>query len=712
MIAIFCNPQVLQKASRLLSFVLFLFCSSLHAQLSGFCAASSAEQLKLEGLFVSVPSRESSRQHHRILTRRPHVAGGETQKEVARYVLQQLESYGITSEIVEYHAYLAYPKVVSVSLLEPEKIDLKLKEESYPEDEDSQSEEVISPFHAYSASGDIVGEVVYVNYGLPEDYTRLEEQGISVQGRIVLARYGRSFRGVKVKVAEEKGATGILIYSDPIDDGYFQGDVFPKGPFRPASAVQRGSVQYLFIYPGDPLTPGRPASKNAQRLDAAAAENLPRILSHPLSYEDASPILRSLGGASVPKGWQGALPFTYHLGPGPARVRIQLEMDYALLPIRNVIGRIAGAAYPDEWVIVGNHMDAWTFGGVDANSGTTVFLEMAAGLGKVLAEGYRPQRTIILAAWDGEEYGLIGSTEWGENLQSELMKKAVAYLNVDIGVSSSHFTAAAVPSLHELVREVTRSIKAPKSGESLYEEWWSQQRGDEETSLEEVLLADLGSGSDYTVFIDYLGIPSLTMGFEGPYGVYHSRYDTHYWMSRFGDPAWRYHPILAEIWGRMALRLANAEVLPFSYADYGRSIAAHLEDQRKRSERIENLNIDWESLLLETLRMERIGEDIGTGTEKLLEKPLQPSKVRRINSLLLQTERAFLLEAGLPRRSWFKHAVYGPGYYTGYECKPLPGLSQAIDDHEYALAEAQATLLLQRLRAVNQILDQIRRLTK
>ena len=668
--------------------------------------------MKLEELFGSVPCGESSRQHHQTLTRRPHVAGGESQREVARYVLQQLESFGIASDIAEYHVYLPYPKSVSVSLLEPERIDLKLKEASYPEDEDSWSEEVILPFHAYSPSGEIDGEVVYVNYGLPEDYAKLEKLGIDVRGRIVLARYGRVFRGVKVKVAEENGAAGILIYSDPIDDGYFQGDVFPKGPFRPSSAVQRGSVEYLFLYPGDPLTPGRPALKGEKRMDLGAVENLPGILSHPLSYEDASPILRNLSGPSVPKGWQGALPFTYHLGPGPARVRIQLEMEYEVLPVRNVIGRIPGANFPEEWVIVGNHIVAWTFGAVDANSGTTAFLEMAAGLGKLLEEGYRPQRTIVLAAWDGEEYGLMGSTEWGEDLRSELMRKAVAYLNVDVGVSGSHFTAAAVPSLHEMVREVTRVVKNPGSGTSLYEAWLSKQRQSEKNPPQEVRFGDLGSGSDYTVFLDHLGVPSLTMGFEGPYGVYHTLYDTHYWMNRFGDPSWRYHPALAEVWGRMALRLANAEVLPFSYGDYGRGITAHLESQVRRSARIEGLSIDWQPLLQEARGMEKVGEEIRAGTAKLLEKPVQQPKVRRINALFLRAERAFLLEEGLPRRPWFKHAVYGPGFYTGYECKPLPGLSEAIENGNYALAELQARLLLQRLRAVNRILDQIRRLTQ
>ena len=696
-----------------LSLITFLFAPVLGQQhLSGFTPQSAAEQLKLEAIFSSVLSSESARRRHRTLTQKPHVAGWESQREVARYVLGEFEKAGIAAEIVEYHVYLSHPKSASIQLLEPEKVDLKLKEEGYEEDEDSWSTSVIMPFHAYSPSADVEGDVVYVNYGLPEDYAELKGRGIDVWGKIVLARYGQSFRGVKVKVAEENRAAGILIYSDPIDDGYFQGDVFPKGPFRPPSSVQRGSVQYLFIYPGDPLTPGRPALEQAQRLAPQMAQNLPRIPSHPLSYQDASQILKSLAGPSVPEGWQGALPFTYHLGPGPSRVRIRLDVDYTIGPIWNVIGRIPGLTYPDEWVIVGNHIDAWTFGAVDANSGTTAFLEMVAGLGKVLEGGFRPQRTLVLAAWDGEEYGLIGSTEWGEDLKTQLMEKAVAYLNVDIGVSGHRFQAAAIPPLQELVREATRFVKDPRTGQSVYQVWLAEEREGKATGPEEVALDNLGSGSDYTVFLDHLGVPSLTMGFKGPYGVYHSRYDSHYWMSQFGDPDWSYHRTLAEVWGRLALRLANADLLAFLYGDYGRAITFHLEAQQRRVAEIEAFSLDWQPLLDQAREMEKIGNEIAAGIGKLLEKSVDPAKVRRINALFLRAERAFLLEEGLPRRPWFKHAIYSPGFYSGYASQPLPGLSQAIDDGEYTLAARQAGQLLVRLREVNQILDQIRRLTQ
>ena len=625
---------------------------------------------------------------------------------MAHYVARHFEKEGITAEILTYHVYLPYPKSASVQLLEPEAMGLELREKKYVEDKDSWSANVIMPFHAYSPSAEVEGQVIYVNYGLREDYAKLKELGVDVRGRIVLARYGQTFRGAKARIAEKNGAVGILIYSDPLDDGYFQGDVFPKGPFRPPSGVERGSVQYLFIYPGDPLTPGHAALEEAQRVPPQMAENLPRIPSHPLSYQDASPILKRLTGPAVPEGWQGALPFTYHLGPGASRVRIKLEVDYAIRPILNVIGRIPGAIYPDEWVIVGNHMDAWTFGAADANSGTTALLEMARGLGKAQAQGFRPKRTIVLAAWGAEEYGLIGSTEWGEDLKAQLMQKAVAYLNVDIGVSGSHFQAAAVPALQGLVRETSRFVKDRGTDNSVYETWLSQQPRESDRSTE-VSVGDLGSGSDYTVFLDHLGVPSLTMGFRGPYGVYHSRYDSHYWMSRFGDANWSYHPALTQLWGRMALRLANADVFPFLYGDYGRAIVRHLQTQQRQDAAIDTFSIDWQPLLEQAHDMEKIGDEISAGTVNLLEKSLEPAKVRRINALFRQAERAFLLEEGLPGRPWFRHVIYAPGLYTGYASKPLPGLSQSIEDGEYSLAAQQALRLLRRLREVNQI----RRLT-
>ena len=681
--------------------------------LIGFSQQSSARQLEIEAVFASVPSPQSARFHHRFLTEEPHVEGQPAQRRVAEYVLDHFQKAGIPAEIVEYHAYYPYPRSVSVHMLEPEKREFDLREAGYQVDKDSFSQDVILPFHAYSPSGEVEGQVVYANYGLPDDYAELQKQGIEVGGKVVLVRYGRSFRGVKVQVAQENGAAGVLIYSDPMDDGYFQGEVYPEGPMRPPSAIQRGSVEFIFIYPGDPLTPGRPAHADAQRITPQEAINLPRIPSQPLSYQDASEILKGLRGPVVPKGWQGALPFTYHVGPGPSRLRIRLQMDFAVRPVWNVIGRIQGADYPDEWVILGNHIDAWTYGAVDPSSGTTALLQVASGLGKLLQEGKRPRRTLILAGWGGEEYGLLGSTEWGEDLRDELMRKAVAYLNVDVGVSGSDFAAQSVPSLDELIREVTRSVRDPWSRRPVYDKWLEKQRqDDQESPPDKADPGDLGSGSDYTVFLDHLGIPSLSMGFSGPYGVYHSTYDTHYWMDRFGDRGWQYHPAIAEIWGRTALRLANADILPFHYGEYGEAISGYLQDLEKKASTIEGLGLDWGGLQREAHDMQRIGEEIRTGMAALLADPQNASKNTRINQLFRQAERGFLLEAGLPRRPWFRHSIYAPGFYTGYASLPLPGLAAAVDGKDAAGARQQAAQLLERLKRVNRTLDQVRRLTQ
>lgn len=677
---------------------------------SGFSAESGRRQLEVEEIFASVPSPASSRRHHFILTEEPHVAGTPAQRKVAEYVLGQFRRWGIPAEIVEYHAYLPYPRRLTLSLLEPEERELALTEEGIAGDKDSYAREVILPFNAYSPSAEVEGQVLYVNYGLPEDYRYLEELGIDVAGKIVLARYGKSFRGVKVRVAEQHHAAGVLLYSDPRDDGYFRGDVYPDGPMRPASGIQRGSVQYLFIHPGDPLTPEIPAHPDAQRLEAAEAKNLPSIPSQPLSYQEASRILRHLAGPNVPEGWQGGLPFAYHVGPGPVRVRLAVEMDYAVRPIWNVIARWEGSTHPDEWVVVGNHIDAWTYGGVDPSSGTTALLEMVAGFGKLIEAGIRPRRTIVFGAWDGEEYGLIGSTEWGEDLRAELMEKAVAYVNVDSAVRGSEFSAAGIPSLRPLLWEVTRAVRDPDTRRSVYETWRQRSRQDRQ-GLEadpEPPVEDLGSGSDYTVFVHHLGIASLDFGFTGPYGVYHSIYDNHQWMSRYGDPGWRYHPTLAEIWGRLVLRLANADLLPFDYSEYGRAIRTHLQALQRQA----GAGLDWTPLLSEAETMERIGAEILTSSQSLLQGEENGARLRRINELLRKAERTFLHRDGLPGRPWFRHTVYAPGLYTGYASKPLPGLSQAIDDDQPQLALQQAAILLQKLKAVNQLLDQVRRLSR
>ncbi len=679
-------------------------------KLAGFGSQAAQEQLRIEALLAASPSPDSARKHHRILTEEPHIEGTPQQRRVAEYVLNAFRTSDISAELVEYQAYLSYPKEISVSLIEPDEVELTLEEAGFRVDKDSYSRDIVPGFHAYSPSAEIEAEVVYVNYGLPGDYARLTELGVDVRGRIVLVRYGESFRGVKVKEAEVRGAAGVIIYSDPMDDGYFKGDVYPDGPMRPPSGIQRGSVEYLFVYPGDPLTPGRAARGDVARLTPEEATNIPRIPSIPMSYQEAGKILRTLAGTVVPENWQGALGFTYHVGPGPARIRLRTQMDAAVRPVWNVIARIPGSTYPDEWVILGNHIDAWTYGAVDPSSGTTVLLELARALGELHSEGHSPKRTVILAAWGGEEFGLIGSTEWGEENREELMRKTVAYLNVDVAVAGTRFSASSVPLLEEVLREVTGAVRDPRTREPVYDTWLASQHGEgDPSSAGRADATDLGSGSDYTVFLDHLGIPSLSMSFLGPYGVYHSKFDSHRWMSLYGDPGWSYHPAMTEIWGRLALRLANADILPFNYGEYGEAIDGYLNDIEGS---VTDPSLDLNALREEAQQMRRIGSEIRSGVESLLRQPIVFEKTARINELFRQAERGFLLDTGLRDRPWYRHAIYAPGLHTGYASQPLPGLSDALSRKDPDMIREETRRLLVQMKKVNRTLDQIRRLTQ
>lgn len=655
---------------------------------------------------MAVPESTRSEALHRRLTEEPHIAGDPQQRKVAEFVLEQFRSFGLEAEIREYPVYLPYPRSVDLRLVAPEEKQLPNTEDGYPEDKDSYDARVIMPFNGYSPSGQAEADVVYANYGLPEDYEQLKKLGIDVRGKIVLVRYGSSFRGVKARVAEENGAAGLLIYSDPRDDGYMAGDVFPKGPYRPPSGVQRGSVQYLFVYPGDPQTPGYASTATATRVKPDQIQNLTKVPTHPISYRNAEQILRVLAGPVVPQGWQGGLPLTYHIGPGPARIRMKLEMDYQVRPIWNVIATLRGSEEPDRVVILGNHLDAWTYGAVDPNSGTVALLETARAFGKLLQQGIRPRRTIILAGWDGEEYGLIGSTEWGEEFKEMLSQQAVAYLNVDVAVTGKEMEAQAVPSLKEFLREASRAVTDPASGKSVYEIWQSGREGappgnaaaeDGMARQRSAQVGDLGSGSDYTVFLDHIGVPSLSMSFSGPYGVYHSIYDSHYWMARFGDPLWQYHPAMARLWSVLGWRLANADVLPFDYETYGREILEHAEKVEKAGV-AKKIELDWSKLKDEARRMQQLGMTVRKATVSI------PAQASALNARLMQVERALLLEKGLPGRPWYRHSIYAPGFYSGYASKPLPGISEAIDAGNGQLAGQQLAAVVAALGRANAIL--------
>jgi N-acetylated-alpha-linked acidic dipeptidase len=662
------------------------------ATLDGFTAENAAAERRWEEQFRAVPSPASAREHLRRLTLEPHIAGSKEDYATAVYVRDQLRSYGLDAQIREYQVWMNYPNAPTVlELITTHRQKLETREAIVPGDPTSSNPKITPLFNGYSASGDVTAPVVYANYGLPNDYEELQKAGVDVKGKIVIVRYGNSFRGVKAKVAQDHGAIGCIIYSDPADDGYMQGDVFPKGPWRPVASGQRGSVQYLFDYPGDPLTPGRPAIEGVPRLKPEEATDLTRIPVQPIAYDVARQIIAPLKGPVRPRGFQGGLPFAYHVGgTDDVKVRLKTDMDYKQRPIWDVITRIEGTD-PNRWVVLGNHRDAWVFGAVDPNSGTSAMLEVGRGFGQLLKSGWKPGRTIVLCSWDAEEYGLIGSTEWAEEFAGELKDKAVAYLNLDAAVSGPHFGAQTVPSLWKLVRAVTRDVKDPKSGKSVYQQWQDRTRDlrtEEERHTEgEARIGPLGSGSDYTPFLQHLGIASTDMGFGGDYGVYHSAYDSFYWMDHFGDPGFVYHVAAAQIWGTLAMRLADADGLPFDYTDYAFEIRGFFREAMKLA--------GWRNLVdaLDDKPMTAALDDFSKEAERI-EKARQDAiksndraKLARINDALMNAERQFIDQRGLRGRTWYKHHIYAPGIYTGYAAQPLTDFRQALDDRNAANAK-------------------------
>jgi len=663
------------------------------AAIDGFSAERAMAQRRWEEQFRAVPSPKSAREHLRRLTLEPHIAGSKEDYATAVYVRDQLRSYGIPAELRQYDVWLNYPNTPPVlELITNKRQPLSTREAPVPGDPTSTHPKITPLFNGYSASGDVTAPVVYANYGLPPDYEELRNAGVDVKGKIVIVRYGNSFRGVKAKVAQDHGAIGCIIYSDPADDGYMQGDVYPKGPWRPVASGQRGSVQYLFDYPGDPLTPGRPAIDGVPRLKPEEATDLTRIPVQPIAYDVAKQIIAPLKGPVRPRGFQGGLPFAYHVGgTNDVKVRLKTDMDYKIRPIWNVIARIEGSTEPNRWVVLGNHRDAWVFGAVDPNSGTSAMLEVGRGLGELLKQGWKPRRTIVFCSWDAEEYGLIGSVEWVEELAAELKEKAVAYLNLDAAVSGNQFGASSVPSLWKLMRSVTRDVKDPKSGKSVYQQWQDnarERRSEEERNMGgEARIGALGSGSDYTPFLQHLGIASTDMGFGGDYGVYHSAYDSFYWMDRFGDPGFFYHVAAAQVWGTLAMRLADADGLSFDYTDYANEIRGFFREAMRVA--------GWRKLAdqFDDKPMIAAIDDFAKEAERI-EKARQEairegdrSKLARINDALMLAERQFIDQRGLRGRAWYKHQIYAPGIYTGYAAQPLTDFRQGLDERNGANAK-------------------------
>jgi N-acetylated-alpha-linked acidic dipeptidase len=670
--------------------------------LLGFTPDSSRRQREVEAAFLALPAPERCEAQHRELTRTPHTAGTEGARRVAAYVADRFREYGLETEVVTYDVLLSSARAVQVEMTTPgdlRPVRLATREDPIPDDPKTAEPTLALPWHAYSRSGDVEGDVVYVNHGRAEDYDALARLGIDVKGKIALARSFKGYRGGKSLEAERRGVLALITYSDPNEDGYVQGDMYPAGPWGPQSHFQRGANVYDFIVPGDPLTPGWASVPGAKRIPEAESEILPKIMTLPLSFKDARVILEALGGPVRPaRDWQGGGPFAYHVGPGPAHLRVRLVIPRELRPIRDVIGRIPGAdpdpAVAGQVILLSNHHDAWTYGGVDPSSGTASALELARALGELQRRGIRPRRTIVFGIWDAEEFTLTGSTEWGEQHEDTLARDAVACLNVDASTSGDTLSVTAVPSLRPFLYEVARAVPDPKGRGTVYDVWRAAAEGNVRgygvvagARTDDPAVRILGSGSDYTVFFNHIGVPSVDAIFDGPYGVYHSIYDTHEWMRRFGDPGFKYHAAMARLWGLMALRLANADVLPFDYAVYGRDVLAYLDDLEAVA-RARGVAVDLKAAREAATALSRLpaAAPLGAGATDTAAR----------NAALMQAERDLLDRAGIPRRPWFRHLIYAP--LPSYEAETLPGVREAIVAGDAAAAAQQAAVLAGALR--------------
>jgi len=724
--------------------------------LLGFSAARAAEQRALEQRFDASLDPSELKEWMRRLSARPHHIGSPYGKDNADFIAAQFRGWGFDTRIEEFRVLFPTPKARVLEMVAPTSFRAALAEPAIKDDPTSgQVSEQLPIYNAYSVDGDVTGEVVYVNYGVPKDYEELERRGVDVKGRIVLARYGLSWRGIKPKVAAEHGAIGCLIYSDPRDDGYFEGDVYPRGPYRNETGAQRGSVADMPLYPGDPLTPGVGATPEvAGSIDLRLAQTLTKIPVMPISYGDALPLLKALGGPVAPEAWRGALPLTYHIGPGPAKVHLKLSFDWKLAPAYDVIATLAGSERPDEWVIRGNHHDAWVNGAEDPVSGLVALMAEAKSVGALHKAGWRPKRTIVYAAWDAEEPGLLGSTEWAEAHAAELQDKAVVYVNSDSN-GRGFLQMAGSHTLEKFINQVARDVPDPQTKVSVAERLRARRiavRGDDEPEdrkeareRADLRIAALGSGSDYTPFLQHLGIASLDIGFGGENGngIYHSIYDSFAHYTRFNDPTFEYGVALARLGGRTVLRLAEADVLPFeftAFADtlgrYVKQVAKLADDMREKTEEDNRLARDGTLVLAADPQqrfvapkprepvpyvnfaplqnaLARVDESARAFDKARAERagrPLAPETQRALDEILRQAERALTRPLGLPGRPWFRHQVYAPGYYTGYGVKTLPGVREALEMRHWQSAEEQAVIAARTLEGFAALIDRARAL--
>ena len=678
--------------------------SSAPASILGFTAEHTAAERKLETDFQAIPSPEKARAWLRELTLEPHPAASERNNHLASYIADEWRKQGLDDVVLRrYDVLHSRPRSVSLEMTAPIAYKATLREDAYDADRDTRNPAVSSSYFGFSASGEATAELVYAHSGNPEDYDLLRKNGISVKGKIVIVRYSNpySYRGFKALTAEREGAAALLIYSDPAEDGFTKGKVFPDGPWGPESHIQRGAITYDFIVPGDPLTPGWPSLPGAKRIKPAEAQSLPKIMALPLSWRDAKPLLENMNGPEAPAEWQGALPIKYRL-TGAVKVHVKVDMDTSVQPYTVVEGRITGSELPDEWVVVGNHRDAWAFGAVDPSSGTASMLELSRSLGELKKRGQRPRRTIVFCSWDGEEYGLTGSTEWGEQFAPQLRKNLVAYINVDESVSGAatsagelglSFSADAVGSLAPMIVEATRDVRMP-SGRSLYDAWHATEMRDKKSSAppadSALVNTRIGSGSDHTVFLNFLGRPTAGLSFSGDYGVYHSQYDDFFWMDRIGDPGFQYHIALTRIWGLLSLRLANADILPFDFGFHARTVRQFLDDLDQRVHLGEK--IDLKPLRERLAELDRVGSSVDSAlNQSLADGSLDSEIIPEINERYLAFESNWLNDAGIPGRPWFKHLLYAARFT--YAHLELPGLTEAAEKGDWKTAQEQTTLL-------------------
>lgn len=664
---------------------------------TGFSAARWDWERTYEEKLKQGIKPESCHDHLRFLTDQPHVAGTPGNFRVSQYVHDRFLEYGLETEFAEYDVLLAYPEEVRVEIVGPEPVMLAHSEPVSPLDPhtDPGDDPLLRlPWNAYAASADLEAPVIYGNYGRMEDYAQLEASGVDLKGKIVLVRYFHGYRGGKSFNAEKYGIAGLLVYSDPMEDGYFQGDTWPHGPWGPMGHFQRGANVYDFLVPGDPLTPGWASVPGAKRLEESESVILPKIPMVPLSAPDAAQILERIGGPAVPLGWQGALPLTYHLGGGNLRIHLVNKQRRVRTKIRNVIGRIRGSEFPDQIVLLSNHTDAWVYGAVDPSSGTASLLELARVLGALAKEGFHPRRTIVFGSWDSEEYTLTGSTEWGEQFADKLEGKTLACLNVDASTSGADFSVGASPLLRRFIIESTQSVRDPLTDKPVYDRW---AKAGEAASVRSYVtgaaeagppIGRLGSGSDYTVFFNRLGIPSLDMIFDGPYGVYHSIYDNFYWMDHFGDPGFRFHAAMSRMAGVMALRLANADLIPYAPGAYADEIETYVEEfKSKVPARFYAQHL--EPIQREARALRRAASQAEARWHTWMRQPeAHKEAIERANDSFLHMEGEFLQADGLPDRPWFKHLLYAP--LPSYEAEVLPGVTERLRAGDFTGAAQQA----------------------